>query len=93
MLVLVGKTYVENPEKALKIKEKLSTEEKEQLTGFAQAYEEKTKGKIMHSFFFHISQDLCRNYSRELMFAVMSRMLFCRAVSPFCRAISIFFVP
>jgi len=30
------------------------------------------------------------NYRQELMFAVISRMLFCRAVSPICNAFSIF---
>ncbi len=34
---------------------------------------------------------LCgKTYRQELMFAVISRMLFCSAVSPICRAFSIF---
>jgi len=35
--------------------------------------------------------NLCgKSYRQELMFAVMSRMLFCKLVSPICSAFSIF---
>ena len=35
--------------------------------------------------------NLCgKHYRQELIFAVISRMLFCRAVSPICNAFSIF---
>ena len=50
--------------------------------------------QLINSQHFHIPQGLWRkgrcNYRQELMFAVMSRMLFCMLVSPFFSATSTF---
>ena len=48
--------------------------------------------KVFHSFSFHIPQALWKkiHYRQELIFAVISRMWFCKAVSPPANADSIF---
>ena len=47
---------------------------------------------VNNEFFFHrgCGEKGERNYRQELMFAVMSRMLFCMVVSPFFSATSTF---
>ena len=48
------------------------------------------KEKFVHRNFFHIPQTLWINYRQELMLAVMSRMWFCRLLSPSAKALSTF---
>ncbi len=40
-------------------------------------------GEVIHILFFHIPQPLWINYRQELMFALISRIWFCRFTSPF----------
>ena len=61
---------------------------------FAELFNRRCEKKIKKNFStenlstFH---SLCgKHYRQELIFAVISRMLFCRAVSPICNAFSIF---
>ena len=61
---------------------------------FAELFNRQSEKKMEKNFStenlstFH---SLCgKHYRQELIFAVMSRMLFCRAVSPICKAFSIF---
>ena len=48
--------------------------------------------KVFHSFSFHNSQTLWKTHRQELIFAVISRMWFCKEVSPVAKAASIFLI-
>ena len=75
---------------ALKIKDFFSTGPVEKIYLFPQADFLTQKEKVFHSFSFHIPQALLIDYRQELIFAVISRMWFCREVSPPARAASTF---
>jgi len=73
-----------------KIKGFLLTGAVDKFDGFPQTENLKKIRKFFHSFSFHIPQPLWISHKQELIFAVMSRMWFCREVSPVARAASIF---
>lgn len=82
--------YVEKWFLTRKIKGFLSTGAVDKFRAFPQADFLTENQKVFHRFSFHISQGLWKNYKQELIFAVISRMWFCREVSPPASADSTF---
>jgi len=60
---------------------------------FQQAMWKENERKVFNRYSFHIPQILWKNHRQELIFAVISRMLFCREVSLPFKATSTLRIP